>query len=125
MTTKFSPGDRVRVYDRCMLACPANGTVAELGIGKGADGVRVELDKTPPHVKHKGYWVHSKQLRRLRKKTSVVWESECRVGIGEGNSGVLRNVDDSSLSNVALSKFIGKRVRIVITEAKPQEKEKQ
>jgi len=67
--TKFSVGDRVRVYDRYRLARPTNGIVAELGIGKGSDCVRVVLDKTPSHVEHKGYWVHVKQLRRLKKRT--------------------------------------------------------
>lgn len=107
MTTKFSKGDRVRAYE-------GGGYYDGVVDGIWADGtIRVKLDSSDGLLSY-----HPKQLRRLVKRTKVVWESEYVVGIGEGGSGVLRREDDSILSNVALSKFIGKRVRIVITEAK-------
>lgn len=102
-TTKFSPGDRVRTYAG---PTPFDGVVD----GIWPDGtIRVRLD-----ISGGNSTFHPKQLRRLVKRKRVVWESERPVC----DDGWL-NVGELPLFVMnALSKFIGKRVRIVITEAK-------
>ena len=109
MTTKFSPGDRVRFYER---RHSADGVVH----GIWPDGtIKIIFDGSGITID-----CHPKQLRRLKKKTRVVWESEniiqCRKEIA--TDGSFDIVDAERFCYEALSRFLGSRVRIVITEAK-------
>lgn len=107
MTTKFNTGDRVRVYERSQSV---DGFVH----GIWPDGsIRVTLDGTGTIISY-----HPKQLRRLVKRKRVVWESVYPIGTNDNGDGLFRVSDQIMLDKFALSKFIGKRVRIEITEAK-------
>lgn len=108
MTTKFAPGTRVRVYERSQSV---DGTVD----GIWPDGsIRVKLDAGTGTISY-----HHKQLRRLVKRNKVVWESKEPIirPAGIEDFGILRIEDAAELKKV-LTQFIGKRVRIVIAEAR-------
>lgn len=109
MTTKFSPGDRVRVFERSQQI---DGTVD----GIWPDGtVRVKLDAGTGLISY-----HPKQMRRLVKRRKVVWESRHPVQCIHKvkTDGCLDIEDAEAFSYEALGQFLGSRVRIVITEAR-------
>jgi len=63
---------------------------------------------------------HPKQLRRLVKRKKVVWKSELPMQSGyyDGHPGGCFVSTDGEAFHCKLAEFIGKRVRIEITEAK-------
>lgn len=106
-TTKFSEGDRVRAYSS---SGSIDGTVERIWTD---NTVAVKPDNSSSVISY-----HPKQLRRLKKRKKVVWESGWPITEG----GCLDRVDRQLFEKNALSKFIGKRVRIEITEAKENAK---
>lgn len=113
MTTKFSPGDRVLCFDSPLSPFGRKGTVTRVF----ETSVDVRHDDTMLLVIY-----HPKQLRRLVKRKRVVWESEQTVVSAINSSGGRVMVTDAITFSEAIAAFIGKRVRIEITEAKPQDK---
>lgn len=113
-TTKFSPGDRVLCFDSSLPASGKKGTVKQV--------FQISVDVQHDDMLLGNY--HAKQLRRLKKRKKVVWESqniiECRKKVS--TDGSFDIVDGERFCYEVLSQFLGKRVRIEITEAKPQDK---
>lgn len=107
-TSKFSPGQRVRVYEG---GRHFDGVVD--GIWPDG-GIRVKLD-----ISGGTNTYHPKQLRRLKKRIKAVWESEREIEQAfDAGSGRVPIDDAISFQREVLSQFLGKRVRIEITEAK-------
>lgn len=107
MITKFSPGDRVRIFERSQQI---DGTVD----GIWPDGtIRVKLDAGTGTISY-----HPKQIRKLVKRKLAALESANVVEKYGQRSAKLNEFDAETLCDL-LKKFIGKRVRIVITEARP------
>lgn len=113
MTTKFSEGMIVRAYERSQSV---DGVVD----GIWPDGtIRVRLDASEAVISY-----HPKQLRRLVKRKKVVWESADPIKSNKYGRPAFSNDDDNHrfddlfLNPENLKPFIGKRIRIVIAEAR-------
>lgn len=108
--SKFKVGDRVRVYHG---RNKNEGIIIDIDINSDCLWVR---DKITNEVILR----NPKQLRRLKNRKKVVWESENDIQYRTyvSTEGSFDIVDAERFCCEVLSQFIGKRVRIVITEAK-------
>jgi hypothetical protein len=108
-TTKFSEGDRVRAYSS---SGSIDGTVERIWTD---NTVAVKPDNSSSVISY-----HPKQLRRLVKRKRVVWESSSGIDTGyyQNHTGGVFLSHDGEVFHRKLCQFIGKRVRIEITEAK-------
>lgn len=114
-TTKFSPGDSVCFYEAVGWRNPVErtcGIIKDIDFENQSAAVAVKKHaKNLPSVEV-DVNVPLKNLRRLKKKTRVVWESDGIIVSSTNKSGGLVQVDDAISFSEAIAEFIGKRVRI-------------